>query len=83
MDQQPTLRTLLGRRDLHLRLVGSENAVPSGSLDHPLRWVHNSDLTDPTPFLADDLALLTTGTQFADDDPVGASLTTPLEIRVP
>ncbi|MBS1906729.1 MAG: PucR family transcriptional regulator [Actinobacteria bacterium] len=71
MDQQPTLRTLLGRRDLHLRLVGSEAALPAGSLDLPLRWVHNSDLTDPTPFLAEDLALLTTGTQFADDDPAG------------
>lgn len=73
MDQQPTLRTLLGRRDLHLHLVGSESALPAGSLDRPLRWVHNSDLTDPTPFLADDLALLTTGTQFADDDPAGTS----------
>jgi len=72
MDQQPTLRTLLGRRDLHLQLVGSEAALPAGSLDRPLRWVHNSDLTDPTPFLAEDLALLTTGTQFADDDPSGA-----------
>ncbi|UXW86723.1 PucR family transcriptional regulator [Microbacterium azadirachtae] len=71
VDQDPTLRTLLGRRDLHLRLVGDESALPAGSLDHPLRWVHNSDLTDPTPFLTDDLALLTTGTQFADDDAAG------------
>lgn len=68
MEQQPTLRTLLGRRDLHLRLVGDESALPPGSLDHPLRWVHNSDLVDPTPFLTDDLALLTIGTQFAEDD---------------
>lgn len=72
MEQQPTLRTLLGRRDLHLRLVGGVDALAPGSLDHPLRWVHSSDLTDPTPFLADDLALLTTGTQFADDDAAGA-----------
>ncbi|GAA4478456.1 helix-turn-helix domain-containing protein [Microbacterium panaciterrae] len=71
MDQQPTLRTLLGRPDLHLSLVGAESALPAGSLDRPLRWVHNSDLTDPTPFLADDLALLTTGTQFADGDAAG------------
>ncbi len=28
------------------------------------RWVHSSDLADPTPFLSEDLALLTTGTQF-------------------
>src|SRR5690606_21886002 len=39
-----------------------------GALERPLRWVHSSDLADPTPFLADDLALLTTGTQFADED---------------
>ncbi|WP_251438704.1 MULTISPECIES: helix-turn-helix domain-containing protein [unclassified Microbacterium] len=71
MEQQPTLRTLLGRRDLHLRLVGDEAALPPGSLDRPLRWVHNSDLTDPTPFLAEDIALLTTGTQFGDDDEAG------------
>ncbi len=42
--------------------------LPASALDRPLRWVHSSDLTDPTPFLADDLALLTTGTQFGDDD---------------
>lgn len=39
-----------------------------GALDAPLRWVHSSDLSDPTPFLAEDLLLLTTGTQF-DDEP--------------
>ncbi|WP_295010377.1 PucR family transcriptional regulator [uncultured Microbacterium sp.] len=71
MDQDPTLRTLLGRRDLHLSLVGAETALPQGALDRPLRWVHNSDLTDPTPFLVDELALLTTGTQFVDGDARG------------
>ena len=73
MDQQPTLRTPLGRRDLQLALVGAETALPAGVLDRPLRWVHNSDLTDPTPFLADDLALLTTGTQFEDGDTAGTA----------
>ncbi|MDQ4213563.1 PucR family transcriptional regulator [Microbacterium capsulatum] len=73
MDQQPTVRALLARRDLHLSLVGAEADLPAGALDRPLRWVHNSDLTDPTPFLADDLALLTTGTQFVDDDPAAAT----------
>ena len=63
---QPTLRALLGRRDLRLRLVPF--ALAEDALDRPLRWVHSSDLGDPTPFLADDLALLTTGTQFADED---------------
>lgn len=61
----PTLRALLRHSDLHLRLVTTEAALPEGALDRPLRWVHSSDLSDPTPFLADDLALLTTGTQFA------------------
>ncbi|WP_230104180.1 PucR family transcriptional regulator [Microbacterium sp. Bi121] len=64
----PTLRALLGRRDLGLRLVGDEAELDDGALDQPLRWVHSSDLVDPTPFLADDLTLLTTGSQFTDDD---------------
>ncbi|WP_309129710.1 PucR family transcriptional regulator ligand-binding domain-containing protein [Microbacterium sp.] len=64
----PTLRTLIGRRDLRLRLVTEESALPGGALDRPVRWVHNSDLVDPTPFLTEDLVLLTTGTQFAEHD---------------
>ena len=72
-DPQPTLRALLARRDLELRLAGTAQDLDEGALDAPLRWVHSSDLLDPTPFLADDLLLLTTGTQFArategDDD---------------
>lgn len=59
--EHPTLRTLLSEPPLALRLVTPETKA----LDRPLRWVHSSDLLDPTPFLADDLALLTTGTQFA------------------
>lgn len=58
----PTLRTLLARQPLKLRLLPAE--LPDGALERPLRWVHSSDLADPTPFLADDLVLLTTGTQF-------------------
>ncbi len=67
----PTLRALLGRRDLHLRLEGDAATLEDGALDRPLRWVHSSDLADPTPFLSEGLALLTTGTQFQDagDDP--------------
>lgn len=61
---QPTLRALLHRRDLALTLVSDESELPDGALDRALRWVHSSDLTDPTPFLSEDLALLTTGTQF-------------------
>ncbi|MET0781707.1 MAG: PucR family transcriptional regulator [Microbacterium sp.] len=67
----PTLRALLARRDLHLRLDGDADELGEGALDRPIRWVHSSDLADPTPFLSEGLALLTTGTQFQDaaDDP--------------
>ncbi|MEV8250365.1 PucR family transcriptional regulator ligand-binding domain-containing protein [Microbacterium sp. NPDC076768] len=61
---ETNLRALLNRRDLGLSLVHSESEIPAGALDRPLRWVHSSDLADPTPFLSEDLALLTTGTQF-------------------
>lgn len=70
---QPTLRALLGRADLALRLASREDLLAPDALDAPLRWVHSSDLADPTPFLADDLLLLTTGTQFVtagEDDGV-------------
>lgn len=69
-SERPTLRALLRRRDLGLRLVSVEAALPTGALDRPLRWVHSSDLADPTPFLAEDLVLLTTGTQFDTAVPV-------------
>lgn len=62
----PTLRALLDRADLTLRLESDESALAPGSLDVPLRWVHSSDLADPTPFLSEGLVLLTTGTQFID-----------------
>lgn len=64
-DVVPTTRTLLARADLRLRLL---TPADSPALDREVRWVHSSDLTDPTPFLADDLVLLTTGTQFATTD---------------
>lgn len=66
-SDHPTLRALLRRHDLDLTLVSDEDALPEGALDRPLRWVHSSDLADPTPFLSEDLALLTTGTQFDVD----------------
>ena len=64
--EEPTLRALLRRRDLGLTLISQEQDLPAGALDRSLRWVHGSDLADPTPFLSEDLALLTTGTQFDD-----------------
>ncbi|MBF4563076.1 PucR family transcriptional regulator [Microbacterium sp. VKM Ac-2870] len=74
-DPQPTLRALLARRDLELRLASDIDDLDNGALDAPLRWVHSSDLRDPTPFLAEDLLLLTTGTQFvtaSDSAPAAA-----------
>lgn len=63
----PTLNALLGRRELHLRLESDVAALESGALERPVRWVHSSDLADPTPFLSEGLVLLTTGTQFRGD----------------
>ncbi|WP_062530866.1 PucR family transcriptional regulator [Demequina rhizosphaerae] len=67
----PTIRALLARPELKLRLATPEDAVAPGALDANVRWVHSSDLADPTPFLAGGMVLLTTGTQFRDagDDP--------------
>lgn len=61
-----TVRTLVMRPDLHLRLATPEEALEPGAWERPVRWVHSSDLADPTPFLSEGLVLLTTGTQFAD-----------------
>jgi purine catabolism regulator len=63
----PTLRSLLARRDLQLTLAEDEGLEP-GALDRAIRWVHSSDLADPTPFLSEGLVLLTTGTQFPSGD---------------
>lgn len=66
-NDAPTLRALLARTDLRLRLA-DEDALDAGALDRPIRWVHSSDLADPTPFLSEGLVLLTTGTQFQSSD---------------
>src|SRR4051812_50166507 len=36
------------------------------SLDAPVRWVHISEIVDPTPFLSGGELLLTTGMQLSD-----------------
>lgn len=61
-----TLRALLARPELALRLAS--NDLAPDAVDRPIRWVHSTDLADPTPFLTEEVVLLTTGTQFADDD---------------
>jgi PucR family transcriptional regulator, purine catabolism regulatory protein len=57
----PTIRHLLNRHELGLRLL-----VPGGpdALTSPVSWIHSSDLVDPTPFLDASHVVLTTGTQF-------------------
>jgi PucR family transcriptional regulator, purine catabolism regulatory protein len=54
-----TLRDLL--RDLDVRLVAGERGV-----DHAVRWVHISEIVDPTPWLSGGELLLTTGLQLCD-----------------
>ena len=51
-----TVRELLRDQDVHV-LAGEE------SLEVPVRWVHISELTDPTPWLSGGELLLTTGLQ--------------------
>jgi PucR family transcriptional regulator, purine catabolism regulatory protein len=54
-----TLRDLL--RDLDVRVLTGE-----GGLDLPVRWVHISELLDPTPWLSGGELLLSTGMQLDD-----------------
>ncbi len=51
-----TVRELL--KDLDVRLVAGD-----GGVDLPVRWVHITELTDPTPWLSGGELLLTTGLQ--------------------
>jgi PucR family transcriptional regulator, purine catabolism regulatory protein len=53
------LRDLI--RDLDVRLVAGEQGV-----DRRVRWVHISELADPTPWLSGGELLLTTGMNLAD-----------------
>ena len=51
-----TVRELVG--DLELPLLAGD-----AGLDLPVRWVHMSELLDPTPWLSGGEVLLTTGMQ--------------------
>ena len=55
-----SLRDLL--RELDVRVVAGE-----AGLDRAVRWVHISELADPTPWLSGGELLLTTGLQLGDD----------------
>jgi len=63
-EAPPTLRALLTRRDLALSLDSGTDTAGGLELDREIRFVHSSDLVDPTPFLSEGVVLLTTGTQF-------------------
>ena len=54
------LRDLI--RDLDIRFVAGE-----AGLDRPVRWVHISELADPTPWLSGGELLLTTGMKLTDE----------------
>src|SRR4051794_23804024 len=62
-----TLRELI--RDLDVRLHAGE-----AGLDRPVRWVHISELLDPTPWLSGGELLLTTGLQLNEADKARAYL---------
>ena len=55
------LRDLI--RDLDIRLVAGEEG-----LGRPVRWVHISELADPTPWLSGGELLLTTGMNLSDPE---------------
>lgn len=61
-----TLAEMLAVPELGLRAVAAE----AEALARPWQWVHSSDLVDPAPFLSPGDALLTTGTQWTDDDAI-------------
>jgi PucR family transcriptional regulator, purine catabolism regulatory protein len=67
-----TIRTLVAQRALDLRLrTRKEGAGGRGAgIDRPVRWVHLSELADPTPFLEGGELLLTTGLALRDGTPV-------------
>ncbi|HEY2638049.1 MAG TPA: PucR family transcriptional regulator ligand-binding domain-containing protein [Solirubrobacteraceae bacterium] len=57
-----TLRELLRDLDVMIVRAGEE------SLDVPVRWVHITELTDPTPWLSGGELLLTTGLQLGSPE---------------
>ena len=88
--QYPVMYVLHGRDDSNVSFLepatSMRAAIDDGALDAPIRWVHSSDLADPTPFLSEGLALLTTGTQFLSDDPAaydGLTMAGPIEMPAP
>ncbi len=48
--------------------IGLDLLAGRGAADAPIRWVHISELADPTPWLSGGELLLTTGIQLTDED---------------
>ena len=61
------LGDLVARPELALTVVAA-----GGSLDRPVRWVHTSELVDPTPWLRGGELLLSTGMALGDGEAQGA-----------
>lgn len=59
----PTLASLVRNSSLHLTVLAGED-----QLERPVRWVHTSELDDPTPFLEGGELLLTTGIKLGGAD---------------
>jgi len=58
-----TVRSLVELDEANLTCVAGR-----GALDTPVRWVHVSEILDPTPWLKGGEFLITTGLRLADDD---------------
>lgn len=52
----PSLRDLVARKELGIQVHAGEQ-----SLDRDARWVHVTELADPTPYLRDAELILTNG----------------------
>ena len=60
----PTLRELVANDSLRLRV----HAAPDAALDRPVRWVHSTELTDPSAYLRDGELVCTVGTTLTGAD---------------
>ncbi|AYY15359.1 PucR family transcriptional regulator [Actinobacteria bacterium YIM 96077] len=60
----PTIASLLADPALHLRAVVDG---ATGALEAPVRWVHNTELLDPSPYLRERELVMTNGLWRHDD----------------
>ena len=67
-DARRASGAMLTVRELHRRPRRRRRSPARRSLDAPVRWVHISELADPTPWLSGGELLLTTGMALDDAD---------------